>query len=326
MLVTQTWREVVSVLPRFRIMAVSMKRLQIRRARIAVLAIDMVHLDAVVMLEVQPTVTTPAPLRFEQPCQFGTDHWMPSLSCAPVHPIAIVRTAIALDFDMSHNRYLAVSPKARRVRVRRRGGKGQACAQSMPVAPGDPSDRCARMSPACPGSELDPGEMIEPIVDGLTHTGAVVSGPTPDFGVELANHQALRPGSTAFDDSPKLRQMVRHIGLGGFDQGFVPEASMASGAFTRLVFVHPILPDVEPQERKPGLIAFQGMANATFGFVQTQSHRGQPGLEQLLSVFKHPAVLVQHHAIIGVSDNSGLRVELGDGLLHPMEGNQRQQR
>ena len=72
MLVTQTWREVVSVLPRFRIMAVSMQRLQIRRARIAVIAIAMVHLDAVVMLEVQPTVTTPALLRFEQPCQFGT--------------------------------------------------------------------------------------------------------------------------------------------------------------------------------------------------------------------------------------------------------------
>ena len=144
----------------------------------------------------------------------------------------------------------------------------------MPVAPGDPSDRFARMSPACPGSELDPGEMIEPIVDGLTHPGAVVSGPPPDCGVELAHQQALRQGSTAFDDSPKLRQMVRHIGLGGFDQGFVPEASMASGAFPRLVFVHPILPDIETQERQPGLIAFQGVANATFGFVQTQSYLG----------------------------------------------------
>ena len=90
---------------------------------------------------------------------------------------------------------------------------------------------------------------------------------------------------------------------------------MASGAFPRLVFVHPILPDVEPQERQPGLIAFQGMANATFGFVQTQSHLGPPGLEQLLSVFKPLAVLVQHHAIIGVGDNPSLRVELGDSLM-----------
>jgi hypothetical protein len=166
--------------------------------------------------------------------------------------------------------------------------------------------------------------MIEPIVDGLTHTGAGVSGPAPDFGVELAHQQALRPGSTAFDDAPTLRQMVRHLGLGGFAQGFVPEASMASGAFTRLVFVHPILPDIATPERQPGVIAFQGVAKAPFGFVQTPSYLGEPRLEQLLSVCKHLAVLVQPHAIIGVGDNPRLRVALGAGLMPPMEGNQRQ--
>ena len=128
------------MLPRFRIMAVSMKRLQVCRARIAVVAIDMVHLDPVVMLEEQPTVTTPALLLFEQPGQFGTGHGMPSLSCAPVHPIAVIGTAIALDVDMSRYRDLAVSPKARRFRVGRRGRKGQAYAQPMPVTPGDPAD------------------------------------------------------------------------------------------------------------------------------------------------------------------------------------------
>jgi hypothetical protein len=51
MLVTHTWREIVSMLPRFRIMAVSMERLQVRLARIAVITVDMVHLDSVVMLE-----------------------------------------------------------------------------------------------------------------------------------------------------------------------------------------------------------------------------------------------------------------------------------
>ena len=112
------------MLPRFRIVAMPMERLQVRRARIAVLPVDMVHLDAVVMLEEQATVTTPAPLRFEQPRQFGAGRWMPSLSCAPVHPIAIVRTAIALDFDMPRSRHFAVSPKTRRFRVGRRGGKG----------------------------------------------------------------------------------------------------------------------------------------------------------------------------------------------------------
>jgi len=107
------------MLPRFRIMAVSTERLQIRIGRIAVITVDMVHLDSVVMLEEQAPVTTPAPLLFEQPRRFGTDRWMPSLSGAPVHPIAVIGTSIALDFDMPCNRHLAVSPKARRLRVGR---------------------------------------------------------------------------------------------------------------------------------------------------------------------------------------------------------------
>jgi hypothetical protein len=51
MLVTQTWREIVPLLPRFRILAVSMERLRICKARITMVAIDMVHLNPVVMLE-----------------------------------------------------------------------------------------------------------------------------------------------------------------------------------------------------------------------------------------------------------------------------------
>jgi hypothetical protein len=51
MLVTQTWREIVPLLPRFRILAVSMERLRICKARITMDAIDMVHLNPVVMLE-----------------------------------------------------------------------------------------------------------------------------------------------------------------------------------------------------------------------------------------------------------------------------------
>jgi hypothetical protein len=46
--------------------------------------------------------------------------------------------------------------------------------------------------------------------------------------------------------------MVLHIGLGGLDQGFVSQPPMAAGAFPRLMFAHPVLPDVKPQERKPG--------------------------------------------------------------------------
>ena len=99
------------MLPRFRIVAVSMQRLQVCIARIAMVAIDMVHLDPVVMLEEQSTVATSASLRFEQPGQSCTDTGMSSLSRAPVHPVPIIGTAVALDVHMPGNRHLAVSPK-----------------------------------------------------------------------------------------------------------------------------------------------------------------------------------------------------------------------
>jgi hypothetical protein len=49
MLVTPTPREIVPLLPRFRVVAVSMQRLQIGRARIASITTDVADLDPVVM-------------------------------------------------------------------------------------------------------------------------------------------------------------------------------------------------------------------------------------------------------------------------------------
>ena len=120
MLVTQTWREVVPLLPRFRIVAVSMERLQVGRARIAVVPIDMIHLDPVVMLEEQPTMATAPVLLFQQLGQFRTGVRVSSLPCAPVHPIAVIGTAVALDLAMPVRSHIAVSPQ-----TRRHGGRWQ---------------------------------------------------------------------------------------------------------------------------------------------------------------------------------------------------------
>ena len=109
MLVTHTWREIVSLLPRFRIVAVSMERLQVCKARIPMVAIDMVHLNSVVMLEEESTMATAAALLFEQPGHSGIDTRVSPLSRAPVHPVPIIGTAIALDFYMPGNRHLVVS-------------------------------------------------------------------------------------------------------------------------------------------------------------------------------------------------------------------------
>ena len=66
MLVTHTPREIVFTLPRFRIVAVSMQRLQVAIARIASITIHMIDLDPVIIVEAQLTVPTAPMLLFEE--------------------------------------------------------------------------------------------------------------------------------------------------------------------------------------------------------------------------------------------------------------------
>jgi hypothetical protein len=120
--------------------------------------------------------------------------------------------------------------------------------------------------------------------------------------------------------------MVLHLVFGGFEQGFEPETPMASRAFARLGCADPILSDVTSQKLKPGLIAFSGMRHATFGCMQAESHLGQPRLEQLLTVLKHLSLFVEPHTIVGRGDDTGVWGDAGDGLGHPMQRDQRQER
>ena len=210
------------MLPRFRIVAMSMQRLEVHRARITVVTIDMVHLNPVVMLEEQPTATTASVLLFEQPGQSCTDVGVSALSRAPVDPVPIIGTAVALDLDMPGNGHLAMGQQVRGIGVRGRGGKGETGAYAMPVPPDGPGGGFPRVSPACPVAEFDPGEVVKPFVDGVAHADAVVVGPSPDEGVELADQRPLRQSLPAFDDPSKRGEMVLHLDFGGFDQGFEP--------------------------------------------------------------------------------------------------------
>ncbi len=101
-------RRAITSLPRFRIVAMSMQRLQVRKARIPVVAIDMVHLDPVVMLEEQSTIVTSAALLFEQSAQSCIDTGVSALSRAPVHPVPIIGTAVASHLYMPGSRHFAV--------------------------------------------------------------------------------------------------------------------------------------------------------------------------------------------------------------------------
>src|SRR4029450_4630704 len=112
-------------------------------------------------------------------------------------------------------------------------------------------------------AELDPEEVIKPLVDGLTHHPAVVIGPAPDSGVELTDPLPLRQGLTALEDPSKLGEMVLHLGLGGVAQGFAPQTPLASRAFARVGFADPVLPKGKSQQLNPGLLTFQGIAHTT---------------------------------------------------------------
>src|SRR5262249_23623585 len=133
-LVMLTSREILALLPRFRIMAVSMERLEITLARIASITIDVINLNAVVMVEAQHTRRTAPVLLFEQCGQAWTDTRMPSASRAPIHPVTIIGTTIVPDFAMSCNGHLTMRAESHGFRVRRRSGTGETGLSSMPVA------------------------------------------------------------------------------------------------------------------------------------------------------------------------------------------------
>jgi hypothetical protein len=86
----------------------------------------------------------------------------------------------------------------------------------------------------------------------------------------------LRPVLAPANSLTELRQMVFHVGLGRFDQGFVPQTLSASGAFTGWMLPDPILTEIETEKLYSRLIPFQGVANTSFARVQRQSDPGQP--------------------------------------------------
>ncbi len=152
-----------------------MERLEITLARIASIPVDVINLNAVVMVEAQPTRRTAPVLPFKQFGQAWTDTRMPSASRAPIHPVAIIGTTIAPDFDVPCNGHLTVGEEMHGFRVRRRCGKGETGLPSMPVPFYGPRDGLHWMTPVCPAAELFPQEVIESSIDGLAHTGAVIT-------------------------------------------------------------------------------------------------------------------------------------------------------
>jgi hypothetical protein len=182
-----------------------MERLQVSRARIVSISTDVINLDLVILLEEQPTIATAPTLLFQQLRQAWTDVRVPSLSRAPVHPIAIIGTAIALDLHLPRHCHLTMGMEVDGVRPSGWGGEGTTGVKPMPVPLNNPSDGRGRVSSMCPAAELDPREVIKPRIHGFAHADAVIVCPSPDFGVELTDECALGQGLRAANDPSQLR-------------------------------------------------------------------------------------------------------------------------
>ncbi len=270
--------------PGFRLMAMAMSGVAIARAGIPSRPTDMVNRTLVVRWEEQPTRGTAPALPCEPGGQSGADRRVAAPSGAPRDPIPLVRTPMARDLGVPPAGDCTMGGAIHLALRGNRRGKHPAGVPSRPVPVVHPPGRGVGVSPAGPVAALYPRAMIHPPEGGLTHPGAIIMGPTADFGVKVTDQVRLGPCPTAANDPPELHQMRLDVGLGGFDQGVDPAPLVAPGAFPGLVGSHPILTEMKPQNIHAGLIACQGVADVSVGHVQRQSDLCPPAHEAVLAV------------------------------------------
>ena len=130
---------------------------------------------------------------------------------------------MASDFDVSPDRDLVMEVKRDQAFRDSRCRKYPARVTLGPVSVEYPSGRFLGVSPVRPVTEFGPHQVIEPTESGFAYPAAVVGRPSPNFRIELLDQGRLRPGLGFPYDPTELREMIRHIGFGWLNQGFVPE-------------------------------------------------------------------------------------------------------
>jgi hypothetical protein len=175
MLVTHPDREVLTMCPGLRSVAVSMSGLEIALAGVPSMPADVVTLQRVIMLEAQPTVGTAPALSCEPRGQSGTTRGVASPSGAPIHPIPIVRTPMACDLGVPQARNLTMGGARHLALGDGRRGTHPAGVPPRPVPGVYPPGRGVGVSSACPVAARYPS--------------AVIMGPTSDLGFLGATEQ-----------------------------------------------------------------------------------------------------------------------------------------
>ena len=201
-------REVFTMFPGFRVMAMSMEGLEIDRAGVSSIPVDMVDLKLVSMVEEQFTGGAAPALLFEQGGQSRPDRRVLPASLTPRHPIPIVRTAIACDFRVAQPGGVPMGGEGRLTRTGGWRGQHLAGCLSVPVPVRHPPCRFVGVSPARPGTPLHPGETSQATKGRLTYPSAIGVGPTAYCGVELVDQGRLGPVLPDSHDATQLREVL----------------------------------------------------------------------------------------------------------------------
>jgi hypothetical protein len=312
--------------PGVRVMAMSREGLEIDRAGVAAIPIDLVDLKLVSLGEEPCTVGAAPALVLAQggPSRPARRVWPASLP--PIHPIPSVRTPMAGACRVAQTGGVTLGGEGRVPRTGGWRGTHLAGCLAVPGPVRHPPCRWVGVSPARPGTQLHPGETSQATHGRLPDPSAIVVGPTAYVGVELVAQGRLGPVLTGPHDATQRREGLLDGGLGRCDQGVVPETWTASGASPGLVLTSPLRPERPPPQVQARLIAFPGVGEPSGVHVACSSDPRPPCRQPLRTGGANGAIRVEHQAVIGVSHDTGLRRDVGEGLLPPMPSDPRSER
>src|SRR2546426_259516 len=195
--------------PGFHVMAMSMYGLEIDRAGVSSIPIDMVDLKLVSMVEEQFTGGAAPALLCDQGGQSRPDRRVLPASLTPIHPIPIVRTPIACDFRVAQTGGVTMGGEGRLTRTGGWRGTHLAGFLSVPGPVRPPPCRFVGVSPARPGTPLHPGETIQATKGRLTYPSANDWRTTREEDTPM--HTSIRLGrSTVKDLYSRLQHAYQH--------------------------------------------------------------------------------------------------------------------
>ena len=217
---------------------------------------------------------------------------MASQSCAPVEPIAVIRTAVTLDFHVSLDARLTVKVQSQRAV---RGRKVELSAFSLPVLPRRRRSGFVRVTSVGPRPEPAQQLAVSFSEGFLTADCREVTTPAADDRIKRQDEGRLSGRLVLRHDFSNPALMPVNRLRAGLDDSLETEPGHADG----------ILSDVVTQEvaaHRPS-VTVERVDDAGFTRLQFQPHAFEFLRDESLTVLYGLSVRVENHQIIGVADH-----------------------